>query len=168
MAIWQSLNQRSADSPTFHGFEPWQARRTRKKRQPSQRRTFGRRLSSSSRRMNAAHSSTSNLANWFAASAAQNSSTLVKTSPMQASNVCAGTIVTKRCVKTTSSTIPFSNPLSVPPNIAACLALLVLSANVHLLNSAVLLTENLYAEQSISRLQERMGMSTEEIRHYRS
>jgi hypothetical protein len=146
MAIEQSLNQRSAGSPTFHGFEPWQARRTRKKRQPSQRRTFGRRLSSSSRRMNAAHLSTSNSANWFAASAAQNSSTLVKTSPMQASNVCAGTITTKRCVKTTSSTIPFLNPLSAPPNIAACLALLVLSANVHLLNSAVVLTENLYAE----------------------
>jgi len=65
-------------------------------------------------------------ANWLAASAARNSLTLVRTSPTRASNVCAGTIVTKICAKIISSTMLFLNPPPVPPNISSYFAPFVL------------------------------------------
>jgi hypothetical protein len=52
--------------------------------------------------------------NCITGSEAQSSLTPVKISPTRASNVCAEIIVTRRCVKTTSSTILCSNTPSAP------------------------------------------------------
>jgi hypothetical protein len=106
-----------------------------------------------------------NQANWLAASAARNSLTLVRTSPMRASNVCAGTIATKICAKIISSTMLFLNPPPAPPEYFSLLCAARPSRQLNFfLISAVGLTESLYAKQGISRLQERMGMSPKEFR----
>jgi hypothetical protein len=80
-------------------------------------------------------------ANGLAESAAQNFSTPVKTSPTQASNVCDGITVTKRCVKTTSSTILFSNPPSAPSIMAARLAPVAFASSARFFEAGMVLAK---------------------------